>query len=103
MPFGVMGGGYQPAGHARFVTNLLDFGMEPQAAMDGPRSFPSPAGLEVERGYSDKVRQELADLGHKVICPKVPLGGSQAIRIDHESGVLEGASDPRKDGIALGY
>ncbi|MFZ1662297.1 MAG: gamma-glutamyltransferase family protein [Paracoccaceae bacterium] len=103
MPFGVMGGGYQPAGHARFVTNLLDFGMEPQAAMDGPRSFPSPAGLEVERGYSDKVRQELADMGHKVVCPKVPLGGSQAIRIDHESGVLEGASDPRKDGIALGY
>jgi len=49
------------------------------------------------------VRAELAALGHDVIIPEEPLGGAQAIRIDHTNGVLEGASDPRKDGAAIGY
>ncbi|MFK7750934.1 MAG: gamma-glutamyltransferase family protein [Sedimentitalea sp.] len=102
LPFGVMGGQYQPAGHARFVTNLLDYGMNPQAAIDAPRSFPENGQLKVERGYSDQVSQELADLGHKVETPETPLGGAQAI-MAHASGVLEGGSDPRKDGCALGY
>ncbi|MGH1355659.1 MAG: gamma-glutamyltransferase family protein [Thalassovita sp.] len=102
MPFGVMGGAYQPNGHARFVSNLVDFGMEPQAAIDAPRCFADAGELRIERGYSDKVRQELADMGHKIVVPEQPIGGAQAIRI-HDSGVLEGASDPRKDGCALGY
>jgi gamma-glutamyltranspeptidase/glutathione hydrolase len=101
MPFGVMGGAYQPCGHARFVTNLTDFGMDPQAAIDAPRCFSGPGGMEVERGYSDQVRAELAALGHRVIIPDTPLGGAQAIRIDGD--ILVGASDPRKDGCALGY
>lgn len=103
MPFGVMGGAYQPAGHARFVTNLRVYGMDPQAAIDAPRSFPTPLGLSVEGGYAPEVRTELAAKGHKVIRPDDPLGGAQAILIDAGSGVLQGASDPRKDGIALGY
>jgi gamma-glutamyltranspeptidase/glutathione hydrolase len=49
------------------------------------------------------VRQELTDLGHNVFVPVVPIGGAQAIRIDAATGVLEGGSDPRKDGCALGY
>ncbi|SLN43063.1 gamma-glutamyltransferase family protein [Roseisalinus antarcticus] len=102
MPFGVMGGQYQANGHARFVTNLLDFGLSPQAAIDGPRSFATDGVLQVERGYPDAVRNALSDLGHQVEVPDGPIGGAQAIRI-HESGVLEGASDPRKDGCALGY
>ena len=102
MPFGVMGGGYQPCGHARFVTNLVDFGMDPQAAIDAPRSFAEEGILKVERGYSDAVRQKLADLGHHVEIPHVALGGAQAIEI-RDDGMLEGGSDPRKDGIALGY
>ncbi|WP_292605613.1 gamma-glutamyltransferase [Nocardioides sp. REDSEA-S30_B4] len=101
-PFGVMGGAYQPNGHARFVTNLTDFGMDMQSAMDAPRSFSDNGTMNVEKGYSDAVRQELADMGHKVAVPSDPLGGSQAIRI-REDGVLEGASDPRKDGCAIGY
>ncbi len=102
MPFGVMGGQYQPTGHARFATNLTDFGMDPQSAIDAPRCFSDRGVLQVERGYSDAVRQELADLGHTVQLSDGPLGGAQAIRL-HDSGVLEGASDPRKDGCALGY
>lgn len=102
MPFGVMGGAYQPNGHARFVSNLRDFGMEPQAAMDAPRAFSDGGTFKVERGYSDAVRAELSEMGHKVEVPETAIGGSQAIHI-HDTGVLEGASDPRKDGCALGY
>ena len=102
MPFGVMGGQYQPNGHARVVSNMVDFGMDPQAALDAPRAFADAQDMKVERGYSDTVRQELADMGHKVSIPDTPIGGAQAIRI-RADGVLEGASDPRKDGCALGY
>lgn len=103
MPFGVMGGPYQPAGHARFLSNITDFGMDPQTAIDAPRSFAYGGELRVERGYSDVVRSELADLGHAIVTPDTAIGGAQAIRIHRDSGVLEGASDPRKDGCALGY
>lgn len=102
MPFGVMGGAYQPNGHARFVTNMVDYGMDPQSAIDAPRAFSEAGDMKVERGYSDQVRQELADLGHSVTIPTTAIGGAQAILM-HDSGVLEGASDPRKDGCALGY
>ncbi|MDZ4094959.1 MAG: gamma-glutamyltransferase family protein, partial [Paracoccaceae bacterium] len=102
LPFGVMGGGYQPCGHVRLISNLVDFGLAPQTAIDAPRSFSSAKGMEVERGYSNATRATLAEMGHKVITPEIPLGGAQAILID-DSGVLQGASDPRKDGCALGY
>ena len=103
MPFGVMGGQYQSTGHARFVTNTVDYGLDPQSAIDAPRCFDEFGTMQVELGYSDTVRQELSDLGHRVVVPETGIGGAQAIRIDHELGVLEGASDPRKDGCALGY
>ena len=102
MPFGVMGGAYQPNGHARFTSNLRDFGMGLQDALDAPRSFSDAGTLKMERGYSDAVRQQLADMGHRVEIPETAIGGAQAIRI-RPDGVLEGASDPRKDGCALGY
>jgi gamma-glutamyltranspeptidase/glutathione hydrolase len=103
LPFGVMGGGYQPNGHVRVLTNLIDYGLGLQTAIDAPRSFWSDGELRLERGYAAPVRQRLSDLGHRVVTPHTPIGGAQAIRIDHERGVLEGASDPRKDGLALGY
>ncbi|HSF62948.1 MAG TPA: gamma-glutamyltransferase family protein [Paracoccaceae bacterium] len=102
MPFGVMGGAYQPCGHARVVSNIVDFGLSPQEAIDAPRSFSGVNGMEVERGYSGAVRAALADMGHKVVDPETPLGGAQAILM-HADGLLEGGSDPRKDGCALGY
>ncbi|KIC40752.1 gamma-glutamyltransferase [Ruegeria sp. ANG-R] len=102
MPFGVMGGAYQPTGHARLVSNLTDFGLELQEAVDAPRAFADGDVLKLERGHSDAIRQQLSDMGHTVQIPETPLGGAQAIRIC-STGVLEGASDPRKDGCALGY
>ncbi len=105
LPFGVMGGAYQANGHARFISNLVDYNLDLQTVIDAPRSFADleTGTLNVERGYSDKVRQELADMGHNVMVPGPAIGGAQAIRIDHEKGILIGASDPRKDGCALGY
>lgn len=103
MPFGVMGGAYQPAGHARLLTNLLTYGLSPQAAIDAPRSFPTGGRLQLERGYDPAVAAALGDMGHRVEEPDAPLGGAQAIVIDDARGVLIGASDPRKDGCALGY
>jgi gamma-glutamyltranspeptidase/glutathione hydrolase len=103
MPFGVMGGAYQSTGHARFVTNVVDYGLHPQAAIDAPRAFSEPEGLKLERGYAPEVLQRLADMGHRAYVPQGPIGGAQAIRIDAATGILQGASDPRKDGCALGY
>ncbi|NBR52937.1 MAG: gamma-glutamyltransferase family protein [Rhodobacteraceae bacterium] len=102
MPFGVMGGSYQPTGHVRLLSNLKDFGMDVQAAIDAPRGFSMDGKLSIERGYDPKVAQALADLGHNVSEVVEPLGGAQAIIIG-EDGVLTGGSDPRKDGCALGY
>lgn len=102
MPFGVMGGQYQPNGHARVLTNIEDFGMDVQSAIDAPRSFAENGQLTLETGYAPQVAQALADKGHQVIWSDAPIGGAQAIRLRCD-GMLEGASDPRKDGIALGY
>jgi gamma-glutamyltranspeptidase/glutathione hydrolase len=102
IPFGVMGGAYQPNGHARFASNLLDFGLDLQTALDAPRSFSDGGDMKVERGYDPEVRQKLAEMGHSVSIPETPIGGAQAILVGTD-GVLQGASDPRKDGCALGY
>jgi gamma-glutamyltranspeptidase/glutathione hydrolase len=102
MPFGVMGGAYQPTGHARFVSNMVDFGLDPQANIDAPRCFSSVDGMKIESSYDASVAVQLSDMGHLVITPEEPIGGAQAILI-RDTGVLEGGSDPRKDGCALGY
>ncbi|HUA56638.1 MAG TPA: gamma-glutamyltransferase [Candidatus Sulfotelmatobacter sp.] len=103
MPFGVMGGHYQGTGHASFVSNLLDLGLDPQQANDAPRHFASDGFLQLEGGVPAAVAEALAARGHQIERPLKPLGGCQAIWIDHERGLLMGASDPRKDGCAFGY
>ncbi|WP_374292451.1 gamma-glutamyltransferase family protein [Paenirhodobacter enshiensis] len=102
MPFGVMGGQYQAAGHAAFLSGVIDRKMSLQEAMDAPRSFGFGGVLEVEPTVSDEARAELERRGHKVVVVSAPIGGSQAIRI-REDGLLEGGSDTRKDGMALGF
>jgi gamma-glutamyltranspeptidase/glutathione hydrolase len=102
MPFGVMGGQYQPCGHAHLLSNLLDYGLDIQEAIDLARVFPAPEGdVDVEDGIPGPIRQGLADRGHRLIRSEDPIGGGQAIWIDWERGVLVGGSDPRKDGCAL--
>ncbi|MGE0797512.1 MAG: gamma-glutamyltransferase family protein [Lautropia sp.] len=102
MPFGVMGGDYQPFGQAFVLSNMLDYGMDPQEALDAPRALLDDAGTWLERGIAPAVCDELARRGHRVATSPLPLGGGQAIRIDRRRGVLIAASDGRKDGCALG-
>jgi len=103
MPFGVMGGAYQATGHAHFLMQALDLGLDPQQAAEAPRHFASASALELESRISETVAADLAGRGHTVTRVAKPHGGCQAIRIDHDRGVLIGGSDPRKDGCALGY
>jgi gamma-glutamyltranspeptidase/glutathione hydrolase len=103
MPFGVTGGDYQAAGQAHFVSQLLDRGLDPQEAAEVPRFFAYGGVLQLEKTIPDGIVRELARRGHKVLRRAEPLGGCQAVWIDHSHGFLVGASEPRKDGIALGY
>ena len=102
MPFGVMGGQYQANGHARILSNIKDYGMEFQEALNFPRSFYFDGVLNLERGYPKATREKLYEMGYKIEEATIPIGGAQLVRLD-SSGVLIGASDPRKDGCALGY
>jgi gamma-glutamyltranspeptidase/glutathione hydrolase len=103
LAFGVMGAAYQAMGHASVVANIIDYGMDPQAALEHPRFFFLDEITEVERGVSAAAIAGLRERGHDVQLRPLPFGGGQAIRIDWERGVLIGASDHRKDGCALGY
>lgn len=103
MPFGVMGGHYQATGHGNFLSNVFDLGMDIQAASEAPRSFAFDGVLSLEPTFAKEIGTQLAARGHDVRWAEAALGGCQAIWIDHARGVLLGATDHRKDGVALGF
>lgn len=105
MSFGVMGGQYQAFGHMQFLSRLLDYNHDIQKAMDLPRTFPDPVSgkLDLEQKISEDCQNKLSELGHDINVVSKPIGGSQAIWIDREKGLLIAGSDPRKDGFAAGY
>jgi len=103
MPYGVMGGHFQPMGQSLLLANMFDHGMDVQQAIDHARIFPSLGRVQAERGIPADVLAQLAAMGHQIDMIDKPHGGGQAIWIDHERGVLIGGSDPRKDGCAFGY
>ena len=103
MPYGVMGGHYQPMGHSWFLSNFLEHGMDIQEAIDLPRLFPYAGKVEIERGIAAEVVAGLTRMGHTPEINERPHGGGQAIWIDRERGCLVAGSEPRKDGLALGY
>ena len=103
MSFGLMGGGVQAQGHVQFLLNHFVFGMDLQSAIDAPR-FRHYDGQRValEAPVSDAVRAALAAMGHVLIeQPPIAFGGAQAI-VRLPRGYAAG-SDPRKDGMAVGY
>ncbi len=104
--FGVMGGFMQPQGHLQVGLNLVEFGMDPQAALDAPRfNWQEGKQVALETAVSDQIRHNLSNRGHQ-LTPKdkpLPFGGGQAIVRDPESGVLIGGSEPRNDGTAVGW
>ncbi len=113
--FGVMGGDMQPQGHVQILVNMIDFGMNVQAAGDAARvahaGSATPTGqppdgvgtVTVESGVTDAVVEQLRAKGHKVMRSRGGFGGYQGILIDWENGVLHGATEVRKDGAAVGY
>lgn len=116
LTFGVMGGDMQPQGHVQVLVNLIDFGMNVQAAGDAPRiehvGGPTPRGepgaamggtIKAEPGVTAEVVKELERRGHAVEHVKVNGGGYQGILIDPKTNVLHGGTESRKDGAAVGY
>ena len=114
MSFGLMGGAMQPQGHAQIIINMIDFGMDIQAAGDAPRihhtGSSEPTGevmqdggvLNLETGFSYDTIRQLMRMGHKIQFANGPYGGYQAIQ-KAENGVYWGATETRKDGHAAGY
>ena len=105
MPFGVMGGEYQAFGHMQLLTRILDYGLDIQQAQDYPRFFPDPFSdvIDIEEAVPEQICEALRAKGHNIRRARVPVGGSQAIWIDEQTGMLIAGSDPRKDGMAAGY
>jgi gamma-glutamyltranspeptidase/glutathione hydrolase len=108
MSFGVMGGGIQPQGHVQVLVNLIDLGMGLQQAIEAPRyRFMKGREVLLEDEISPTVINQLIAMGHVRAAPpgvlRASMGGGQAIMIDPVNKTLMGASDPRKDGLAIGY
>lgn len=104
--FGIMSGFNQAQAHAQFVSNIVDFDMNIQAALDAPRFNKGQSGCEVniENGYSSGIFEDLSVEGHVVnINPRYSLvmGRGNAVMHDNRLGVNFGASDPRADGQAV--
>jgi len=103
MAFGVMGADNQAQAHAQVVANVVDFDMNVQEAGEVARVRHFEEGLAVESGITESVRGELRKRGHVLHDGRGMVGGYQAVRIDTTTGVLQGGSDPRKDGLAIGW
>jgi gamma-glutamyltranspeptidase/glutathione hydrolase len=102
-PFGVMGGDNQPQGHVQVLVNLIDFGMDPQQAGESPRFRHAGEEVLLESAFDASIRSGLTRLGHHVTSAMDAWGGYQGIVIDPKTGALIGGSDPRKDGLAIGW
>jgi gamma-glutamyltranspeptidase / glutathione hydrolase len=106
--YGVMGGHMQPQGHVQVLINMVDMGMLPQQALDNPRvQWLEGSKVLAEPSFGDECRNVLIAMGHEVasydeVSPS-QFGGGQVIRIDPETGVLMAGTEPRKDGLAIGY
>ena len=101
--FGVMGGHYQAAGHAYVLSQMIDYGLSPQEALDCPRVFPNSNVLDFEKNFDNSIIEDMVSRGHAINHPVSPIGGGQIILVDTKKNILIGASDFRKDGCAIGY
>ena len=104
--FGIMGGPNQPLAHAQFVSNIVDYGMNIQAALENPRFTVSGKGgcnIVIESRVSPEVRQKLTSMGHVLQVDReysTSMGRGQAVLHDAKTGINYGASDARADGSA---
>ena len=103
LSFGVMGGDMQPQGHVQVLLNMIDFGMNVQEAGEAPRFRHTANGLALESAITPEARFGLDTRGHRIVSGVGVFGGFQGILIDPKTGVMMGGSDPRKDGLAIGW
>ena len=99
-PFGVMGGFMQPQGHVQVLTNMIDFHMNPQEALDAPRwMWTGEKKISLERLYNSEMADKLTRTGHDITIPvnSLEFGRGQIILRD-DDGTLCGATEPRTDG-----
>jgi gamma-glutamyltranspeptidase / glutathione hydrolase len=101
--FGVMGADMQPQGHVQVLVNLIDFGMDVQQAGESPRFRHADNLVLLESAFDASVRSSLVRKGHNISGGVGAFGGYQGIMIDPRNGALIGGSDPRKDGLAIGW
>lgn len=104
-PFGVMGGYMQPQGHLQVVMNMLDFELNPQAALDAPRwQWLSGNKFEVENGFPAELIAMLRAKGHEIVVNDSALSfGRGQIILRDEEGVYAGGSEPRADGLCAAW
>lgn len=108
LSYGVMGGFHQAQGHLQVMANMVDFGLDPQAALDARRfNVNLDETTTLEQGVSQGLMDGLRSMGHRITPDSGSagafFGGGQIIQRDPESGALTGGSDPRKDGCAVGW
>ena len=108
LSFGVMGGFQQPQGHLQVLTNMIDFGLDPQAALNALRfSVQLGGGVALEEGLPQSAFRRLQEMGHRAFMVegygRYIFGGGQVVERDPDTGVLRGGSEPRKDGCAVGW
>jgi gamma-glutamyltranspeptidase/glutathione hydrolase len=105
--FGIMGGANQPLAHAQFVSNIADYGMNVQEAMETARFTVSPqrgCNIVIESRVPPEVRQKLSAMGHRLDVRReytTAMGRGQAVLHDSKAKVNYGASDARADGAAV--
>jgi gamma-glutamyltranspeptidase/glutathione hydrolase len=105
--FGIMGGANQPLAHAQFVSNVVDYGMNIQEAMETARFTVSPqrgCNIVIESRVAPEVRQKLSAMGHQLDVRReytTAMGRGQAVLHDSKTKVNYGASDARADGAAV--
>jgi len=109
--FGVMGGFNQPQGHVQVISNLIDYGMNPQEALNAPRfcirDGTSGGKIALEEGIALETMSTLSRMGHEVVptagLGRMIFGRGQIITRNPKNGVLCGGSSPRADGLAIGW
>lgn len=104
-PFGVMGGFMQPQGHVQVVMNLIDFGLNPQSALDAPRwQWLNDKKVIAEHGIPAHIISSLVGAGHDICwSPHTASFGRGQIILRLENGALIGGTDPRADSCAAAW
>ena len=100
----------QPQGHLQLISNIVDFGMGPQEALNALRFMVTHDNVALEEGINPQILEDLESRGHRtrIISGYYRgitggFGGAQLIQRDPQTGVLMGGSEPRKDGCAIGW